>query len=201
MTSSSGWPSPRLPRWRKNPDWFARSRALRLAVQDEEERSHGGGGGGPGGKSVRKQPPEGVRKAMGVASEYLAREYLRRKYPEEMKDDCWVSKNRASFCAGDEGDDTLGYDFRILTARNEWLYEVKSALDAGGEFEITANELAVAGSAAAERKRRYRILYVPYVFDPTRWCVLTIGNPTSDSWRKRLTIVRRGSVRYAFDRS
>jgi hypothetical protein len=46
---------------------------------------------------------------------------------------------------------------------------VKSALDAGDEFEFTAKELEVAGSAARDGKRRYRILYVPYVFDPTRW--------------------------------
>ena len=53
---------------------------------------------------------------MGIASEYLAREYLRRRHPQEMSD------NRAAFCPDGEGDDSLGYDFRIVTARNEWLY-------------------------------------------------------------------------------
>jgi hypothetical protein len=66
---------------------------------------------------------------MGIASEYLAREYLRRRHPQEMSDRCWISSNRAAFCPDGEGDDSLGYDFRIVTARNEWLYEVKSALD------------------------------------------------------------------------
>ena len=93
---------------------------------------------------------------MGIASEWLAREYSKRRHPKEMTDGCWRSSNRAAFCAGDEGNDGLGYDFRIVTARNEWLYEVKSALDEGGEFELTARELEVAGSASLERKRRYR---------------------------------------------
>jgi hypothetical protein len=114
---------------------------------------------------------------MGLASEFLAGEYLRRRHPQEMNDECWVSTNRREFCGGSEGNDSLGYDFRVVTARNEWLYEVKSAQDAGGEFELTASEIKVAGSAMCEGRRRYRILYVPCVFDPTRWRVLPLQNP------------------------
>ena len=136
---------------------------------------------------------------MGVASEYLAREYLKRRHPREMSDRCWVSSNRAAFCPDGEGDDSLGYDFRVVTARNEWLYEVKSALDEGGEFELTARELEVAGSAALDRKRRYRILYVPYVFDPDRWRVLPLQNPGGERTRNRFRVIRTGSVRYGFD--
>lgn len=137
---------------------------------------------------------------MGVASEWLAREYLRRRHPKEMTDDCWVSSNRASFCTGSEGDDSLGYDFRIETARHEYLYEVKSALDEGGEFELSARELEIAGSASLERKRRFRILYVPFVFDPSRWRVLPLSNPVSADTRNRFRIVRSGSVRYRFEK-
>jgi hypothetical protein len=90
---------------------------------------------------------------MGLASELLAREYLRRRFPKEMSDACWVSSNRKAYCPDNAGDDSLGYDFRVVTARNEWLFEVKSALDAGGEFEFSANELRVAGSAELDRKR------------------------------------------------
>ena len=179
--------------------WFARSRPPRLLPQ--EQREPGGGGGGKGGgnsQAWQNQPPEAIRKAMGIASEWLAREYLRRRHPAEMSDNCWVSSNRAAFCSGDHGDDSLGYDFRIETARNEWLYEVKSALDEGGEFEMTARELEVAGSASLEHKRRYRILYVPYVFDPARWRVLPLSNPAALSTRGRFRLVRSGSVRYRF---
>jgi hypothetical protein len=183
--------------------WYARSRPPRLAVQEQRvSDSHGGGGryGGSKGQGWRDQPPEAIRRAMGIASEYLAREYLKRRHPREMSDECWVSSNRAAFCPDGEGDDSLGYDFRVVTARNEWLYEVKSALDEGGEFELTAREIEVAGSAALDRKRRYRILYIPYVFDPDRWRVLPLQNPVGEGTRNRFRVIRTGSVRYSFEK-
>ncbi|MFG1319233.1 hypothetical protein [Xanthobacter autotrophicus] len=137
---------------------------------------------------------------MSIASEWLARKYIRRRHPKEMSDDCWMSSNRASFCMGGEGDDSLGFDFRVETARHEYLYEVKSALDEGGEFELSARELEIAGSASLERKRRFRILYMPFVFDPTRWRVLPLCNPVSADTRNRFQVVRSGSVRHRFER-
>jgi len=181
-------------------DWFTRSRAPRLRPQDQRVPEMPGGGGGGGGQSWRTQPPEAVKAAMGIASEWLAREYLRRRHPKEMSDACWVSSNRAAFCTGAVGDDSLGYDFRVATERNEWLYEVKSSMDAGGEFELTARELEVAGSASLERKRRYRILYVPFVFDPAQWRVLSLSNPAAPNTRDRFRVLRGGSVRYRFER-
>lgn len=180
--------------------WFGRSRPPRLLRQEQGSPTGGGGGGGGGGvgQAWQNQPPEAIRRAMGIASEWLAREYLRRRHPAEMSDDCWKSSNRAAFCSGNEGNDSLGYDFRVETARNEWLYEVKSALDEGGEFELSARELEVAGSASLERKRRYRILYVPFVFDPIRWRVLQLSNPVAGDLRDRFKVVRTGSVRYRF---
>lgn len=181
-------------------EWFTRSRPPRLLAQDQREPGAPNRGGGGGGQSWKNQPPDSVKAAMGIASEWLAREYLRRRYPKEMTDDCWVSSNRAAFCTGSLGDDGLGYDFRVVTERNEWLFEVKSAMDAGGEFELSSRELEVAGSASLERKRRYRILYVPFVFDPTQWRVLQLSNPAAAFTRDRYRILRGGSVRYRFDR-
>jgi hypothetical protein len=57
----------------------------------------------------------------------------------------------------------------------------------------------VAGSAALDRKRRYRILYVPYVFDPDRGRVLPLQNPVGERTRNRFRVIRTGSVRYGFD--
>ena len=180
--------------------WFARSRAPRLLPQGQREPGGTPGGKGSGkGQAWQNQLPEPVRNAMGIASEWLAREYLRRRHPAEMSDACWMSSNRTAFCSGDGGNDGLGYDFRVVTARNEWLYEVKSAQDEGGEFELTARELEVAGSASLERKRRFRILYVPFVFNPTRWRVLPLSNPAAPEMRGRFKLVRSGSVRYRFE--
>jgi hypothetical protein len=182
-------------------EWISRSRPPRLTLQEQSgnERHKTSTRTGKGGE-WRNQPPEAVRNAMGLASEWLAREYLRRRHPKEMTDACWVSSNREFFCTGAPGDDSLGYDFRVETIRNEYMYEVKSALDEGGEFELSARELEIAGSASLDRKRRYRILYVPYVFDPKRWRVLPLLNPVGSETRNRFRVVRSGSVRYRFER-
>lgn len=184
----------------QSDEWFTRSRISRLLHQEELGKPRRGRSGAPGGGgSWRNQPSEATRMVMGMASEWLVWKLLFRRHSKEMSDECWVSSNREKFCTGPAGDDSLGYDFRVETARNEYLYEVKSALDAGGEFELTARELEVAGSAREDRKRRYRILYVPFVFDPSRWLVMTLPNPVGTKTRDQFRVVRSGSVRYRFE--
>lgn len=183
----------------QSDEWFTRSRVARLLHQEESGKPRSGSGGGGGGGTWRNQPSDATRTVMGMASEWLAWKLLFRRHPKEMSDECWVSSNREKFCTGPAGDDSLGYDFRVVTARHEYLYEVKSALDAGGEFELTARELEVAGSAREDRKRWYRILYVPFVFDPTRWMVMTLPNPAGIKTREQFRVVRSGSVRYRFE--
>ena len=82
-----------------------------------------------------------------------------------------------------------------------WLYEVKSALKDTGEFELTANEMRVAAGASKDGRRRYRILYVPFVFSPDRWFVLELPNPMGDATRSRFRQVGQGSVRFRFEHS
>lgn len=182
-------------------DWFERSRRPKLAEFDEMEggsRRLGGGAGGGRGRS-RQQPPEDQRQAMGLASEWLVFQYLCRRYGEAVDETCWVSRNRARFFGGDEGDDSAGYDFCVKTPQAEWLYEVKSSLEDAGEFELTPNEMRVAASVPARGRRRYRILYVPFVFSPKRWMVLELPNPMGEGSRNRFKQVGRGSVRFRFE--
>ena len=181
--------------------WFERSRRPRLAEFDEKD---GGGqpldgGGGPGRGRRKKQPPEDQRQAMGLASEWLVFQYLRRRYGEAVDEMSWVSSNRTHLCGGDEGDDSAGYDFCVKTPNTEWLYEVKSSLEDAGEFELTPNEMRVAASVPARGRRRYRILYVPFVFSPDRWMVLELPNPMGKGSRNRFKQVGRGSVRFRFE--
>ena len=138
--------------------------------------------------------------AMGMASEWLAYQYLCHRHPGHVDEDSWVSENRWHFFGRSRGNDTAGYDFRIETPQATWLYEVKSTLENSGEFELTANELRVASSASKDGRRRYRILYVPYVFSPDKWCVLVLPNPMGEKTRNRFEIVGRGSVRLRFAR-
>jgi hypothetical protein len=113
---------------------------------------------------------------------------------------CWISENRTHFFGGDEGDDAAGYDFLVKTPKAVWLYEVKSSLEDTGEFELTANQLRVAGTASKDGRRRYRVLYVPYVFSPDKWFVLELPNPMGERTRNQFETVGRGSVRLRFER-
>ncbi len=182
--------------------WLERSRRPKLAVFTETargERSLGGAAGGGTGR--RKLPPEDQRQAMGLASEWLALQYLRRHHGDAADETCWISTNRARFYGGDEGDDSAGYDFCVKTLQAEWLYEVKSSLEDTCEFELTPNEMRVAASVSRRSRRRYRILYVPYVFSPDRWLVLELPNPMGDESRSRFQQIGHGSVRFRFERS
>ena len=181
--------------------WFDRSRRPRLAQFAEP-----GAAGGPprsGTSTWRRRgrtPPNELKGAMGLASEWLAFQFLRRRYGDTVDETCWVSTNRAHFCGGGEGDDSAGYDFCVKTPQAERLFEVKSSLEDTGEFELTPNEMRVAASLPRRGRRRYRILYVPFVFSPDRWMVLELPNPMADGTRSRFRQVGRGSVRFRFQR-
>jgi hypothetical protein len=123
-----------------------------------------------------------------------------RRHVDCADEDCWISGNRAHFFGGDEGDDAAGYDFLVKTPKADWLYEVKCSLEDSGEFELTANERRVASGALKGGRRRYRILYMPYVFSPNKWCVLEPPNPMGERTRNQFEIVGRGSVRLRFER-
>ena len=86
--------------------WFERSRRPRLTEFAEPEdgvRPSGGRAGGGAGR--RKQAPEDQRQAMGLAGEWLAFQFLRRRHREAFDETRWVSRNRARFFGGDEGND------------------------------------------------------------------------------------------------
>lgn len=188
----------------RDESWFERSRKRIRLVEFESsgQPSAGAGGGGKHGGERRRerQLTEPQRQAMGFAGEWLAFEYLRRRHPDFVDETCWVSSNRARVFGGDKGDDTAGFDFRVKTPKADWLYEVKSTMEDGGEFELTANEMRVASRASKDSSRRYRILYVPYVLSPDKWYVLELPNPMGEATRNRFKTVGRGSVRLRFER-
>lgn len=183
--------------------WFERSRQrTRLVPFDGASRSDAGGGNGGGGKRVQRTArlTETQKVAMGVASEWLAYQYLKRRFPDAVDESSWVSENRKKFFGGGEGDDSAGYDFLVQTPTVDWMFEVKSTLEDGCEFELTSNELRVASSASRTGRRRYRILYVPYVFSPENWCVFELPNPMDKETQAQFSVVGRGSLRLRFER-
>ena len=183
--------------------WFARSRQrTRLVQVDGSGRSDSDGGNGGGGKRGQRATrlTETQKVAMGVASEWLAYQYLKRRFPESVDEDSWISENRTKFFGGGEGDDAAGYDFLVQTPAVDWMFEVKSTLEDGCEFELTSNELRVASSVSRTGRRRYRILYVPYVFSPEKWCVFELPNPMDKETQSQFSVVGRGSLRLRFER-
>lgn len=183
--------------------WFARSRQrTRLVPFDGASRSDSDGRNGGGGKRGQRAArlTETQKTAMGVASEWLAYQYLKRRFPDVVDESSWISENRTKFFGGGEGDDTAGYDFLVQTPSVDWMFEVKSTLEDGCEFELTSNELRVASSASRTGRRRYRILYVPHVFSPENWCVFELPNPMDRETQAQFSVVGRGSLRLRFER-
>lgn len=182
-------------------DWLRRSRRrFKLAEMRLGSSSSGPSGGGGGQRKRTMRMSDDVKAAMGFAGEFLAGRFLAAKHGVRFDDACWVSRNRElALRDGEFGDDGLGYDFRVRTKEVEWRYEVKSSLDESFEFEFTQNEIRVAAECAADGSRRYRILYVPFVDDPSRWRVMELANPMSEAGRALFRTVGAGATRLRFD--
>jgi hypothetical protein len=182
--------------------WYERSSArVKLeSFADTSAVTRATGGGSRGARWNRnRQPTEAQRQAMGMAGEWLAYQYLLKRHEGYVDEASWVSENRHHFFGGDVGHDGAGYDFRVVTPRVEWFYEVKSTLADGCEFEITANELRVASGVSKDGRRRYRILYVRHVFSPNEWHVLELPNPMGERTRNQFQTIGQGSLRLRFE--
>ncbi|WP_196232968.1 sacsin N-terminal ATP-binding-like domain-containing protein [Sphingomonas segetis] len=179
--------------------WLKRSKRRPKLMLQADGKSGDRSRGGKGGKKGRvERLSEDIKAAMGFASELLAARYLADKHKQLFNDECWVSGNRRLGLLRGNGDDSLGYDFEVNLVEGSWKYEVKSSLDDSFEFEWTQNEMRVAASLASDGKHRYRILYVPFVFDPSRWRVMELPNPLSDKGRHLFKTIGSGSTRLKF---
>jgi len=182
-------------------DWLRRSRRrFKLAEMPSGSNSSGPPGGSGAHRRRTVHMSDDVKAAMGFAGEFLAGRYLAAKHGVRFDDACWVSRNRElALRDGEFGDDGLGFDFRVRTKEVEWRYEVKASLEETFEFEFTQNEMRIAAECAADGSRRYRLLYVPFVNDPTRWRVMELPNPMSESGRALFRTVGTGATRMRFN--
>ena len=179
--------------------WESRSnRRLASLVAQPEKDSTRKPGGGRGIARPTQRLPESIRGAIGLAGELLAFRYLEAKHPKNFNDNCWVSENRRSLFPED-GDLTLGYDFRVAMTEREWLYEVKATPGDLCEFELTDNEYRQAVSASPDRSRRYRILFVFHALDASRCRIIELPNPASDASDSLFRIIGRSSTRMRFE--
>lgn len=76
---------------------------------------------------------------------------------------------------------------------------MKSNLNDEFEFEFTQNEMRVTAECSSDGTRKYRILYVPFVFDPSRWQVMQLPNPLSRDGRNLFREIDAGATRLKFE--
>jgi hypothetical protein len=119
--------------------------------------------------------PEQIE-AIGLAGEIAALEWLKVQY-ESASEDSWRSGYRNQVIGDGLGDDSLGYDFEILTAKQRLLFEVKAAIGDGTEFDLTGAEILAAQSV--RRNERFYILFVQHVLDADERRALMLPNPFS----------------------
>jgi hypothetical protein len=144
--------------------------------------SSGGGGGGGGGGGTRRSDDE--RNLIGFFGEAIAFEWLKSKYGTNrvVDESCWKSMYRKQVFGGD-GNDSLGYDFEIVNGATHWYFEVKATTVPGPlqvqSLELGASEFRSAEACKADRRERYRILYITDALNPDKASIFPLPNPRS----------------------
>ncbi|RJT30822.1 hypothetical protein D3227_29940 [Mesorhizobium waimense] len=142
-----------------------------------------GGGGGNGGSSATRMTEE-ERSLIGFFGESIAFAWLKRKFGGKriVDESCWRSDYRKHIC-GEPGDDNLGYDFEVMNGGTRWLFEVKSTSSPGSgavqSLELGPTEYRCAEACKADRRARYRILYITDALRPEKANIFPLPNPRS----------------------
>ncbi|MBZ9775046.1 hypothetical protein [Mesorhizobium sp. CO1-1-8] len=142
--------------------------------------SGSGGGGGGGGSRLTDEE----RELIGFFGEAIAFEWLKLKFGGNrvVDESCWRSMYRKQVF-GEGGDDFLGYDFEIANGATRWYFEVKSTTIPGPlqvqSLELGPSEFRRADSCKADRRERYRILYITDALHPEKARIFPLPNPRS----------------------
>lgn len=144
----------------------------------------------PGGERTRtpRQTDE-QKQLVGFVGELLAHEWLRKQFPE-YTDACWVSRNRRHFFGGEEGDDSLGYDFKIILKSTTRYFEVKATTGDNPLIELGASEVDTAQSLGS--REQYHILFIANVLDPSQRTLSVLPNPFGRKGRRLFRQVGSG---------
>jgi hypothetical protein len=152
---------------------------------------------GRGGGSFRRLHPDKAD-LIGFIGECAVYNWLKRRFPEKDIDAGWVSGMRSRVLPG-EGDDGLGYDFKLSFRRKDWHIEVKAHVGDPCEIELGETEVATASECAGRKNREYLIAYVTHVEDPASLQIAQLPNPLDPSNHGRYHLVGEG-LRYRFAR-
>ena len=172
-------------------------------LSDVGKSKHSGGKGG--GYSSR---PDAVmsdeqKLAIGLAGEIYAGEWIKKYHRKvhniEVNDDSWVSKYRDRILATDTGDDSLGYDFIVKLKTVTYFYEVKASQGNSYVFQMGPTEIVHAQRCTADKKQKYRVLYVSNVGHSSKTKIDFLPNPFSKAGSTKIRLVGKGSVTFKFD--
>ncbi|MET7397134.1 DUF3883 domain-containing protein [Dactylosporangium sp. NPDC005572] len=145
--------------------------------------------------TVTTAPPPETLRLIGLTGEIVAGEWLRRQYgiaPE----DSWVSSYRKDILGDSRGDDSLGYDFRIVTADRVRLFEVKTTTGEHLEFTLGETEVRRAQNLASEEE--YAILFITHVLNAGQRRIILLPNPLGHGGLGHYRVVGR-AIRLQFE--
>ncbi|MDC0708745.1 DUF3883 domain-containing protein [Stigmatella sp. ncwal1] len=169
---------------------------LEVLQRAGRKRETKGNGGGSGGSRKGLQMSDGLKRVVGLIGEILAFRILEKRFGETaVGRNAWCSKNSSLVFSDNEGDDSLGYDFQVVSDRYTWHIEVKASLDTSEQFELGSSEVRKALELANKRRQRYRILHICNLNGEPE--VRFLPNPYDQNQRDRFIIDEAGMrVRY-----
>lgn len=133
---------------------------------------------------------------IGLAGEISAYYWLEHQYEKYFTSDCWVSGYRNNILGGDQGDDSLGYDFKIPRTTDPLYFEVKSTVGDAESFELGETEIIYAQENST-KKEPYRILFIQNVLDSKERRISVLPNPFGPMGRNYYRVTGSG-LRYVF---
>lgn len=143
--------------------------------------------------------PQAKKAMIGRLGELTVYYWLKARQPTQDVDRCWVSSNANPF-NGEEGNDGLGYDFRISFNKQTWYIEVKASVEDPCQFELGETEVRKARDIARSRSaERYVIAYVANVGQTGMTRIDILPNPFAPE-ADGLFHIGGNSIRYTFVR-
>jgi hypothetical protein len=178
------------------------SAGKREAALRDVNKSLGRGTGNGGGRhmvNAKSEMSNEQKAAVGLMGEAFAYEWIRRHHQNiTISSDCWVSGYRNHIFGGDNGNDSLGYDFIVKLKSFTYYYEVKGSQGDSGIFEMGPTEVVCAQKFVSDKQHKYRILYVSNVTDPENTKIELLPNPFSSSGSQKMKLIGSGSMKFSF---
>ena len=150
-------------------------------------------------KGRRPRVPEEKTELIGRLGEMIVYHWLKQILNKQDIDSAWVSENGA-LITGRDGNDGLGYDFKVSYRNQIWQIEVKASVDDPQSFEIGETEVRAARLAARARSGvQYKIAYVSRVAESAQTKIEMLPNPMTDEGAHVFELRGEG-IRYGFKR-